>query len=328
MAYTNLNPNIIKIGSSNNTNDINTKIYTIYYRYLYPYTSNSNSRFSYQPLIEVSGGSVVPPSPTIVDDVSSAFNSIFSKISNDPKTGAVQLNAPYYCPYEYDISTNVSPVFTLKRAYDKAGELSGAVNAAVNSISKSSITPTIQDCITKYQAIFNKAGELITLANFLIPNEFEYTPPTISEPNIESSNFKLIKGENQLTAAMQKIENMANTLLTISRNKPNFKDINNVKQPKYNATDKQVHEVFEAIINSLASAMIVFDITRNKSYDNTKYNRITDTRKYIDNQTADLYALPGSRIDSYNQVYTGTMVAGAMWTILATSLIYYVFTEI
>lgn len=48
----------------------------------------------------------------------------------------------------------------------------------------------------------------------------------------------------------------------------------------------------------------------------------------IETKLRELHQLPGSQIDQLNQQYNGTMMAGAMWTVLATSLVYYVFTQL
>lgn len=50
--------------------------------------------------------------------------------------------------------------------------------------------------------------------------------------------------------------------------------------------------------------------------------------KHIEYQLRDLNQLPGTKIDQYNQQFNATMMAGAMWTVLATSLVFYVFTQV
>jgi hypothetical protein len=50
--------------------------------------------------------------------------------------------------------------------------------------------------------------------------------------------------------------------------------------------------------------------------------------KYIEKQLREMNHLPGTMVDQYNQQYNTTMMAGALWTVLATSLVYYVFTRV
>ena len=53
-----------------------------------------------------------------------------------------------------------------------------------------------------------------------------------------------------------------------------------------------------------------------------------DTISEIEMKLKELHQLPGTRVEQLNQQYNATMVAGAMWTVLATSLVYYVFTQL
>jgi hypothetical protein len=48
----------------------------------------------------------------------------------------------------------------------------------------------------------------------------------------------------------------------------------------------------------------------------------------IEKQLREMNQLPGTMADQYNQQYNATMMAGAVWTVLATSLVYYVFTQV
>lgn len=54
----------------------------------------------------------------------------------------------------------------------------------------------------------------------------------------------------------------------------------------------------------------------------------TDKIQYIEKQLREMNQLPGTMIDQYKQQYTSTMMAGAMWTVLATTLVFYVFTQV
>ena len=54
----------------------------------------------------------------------------------------------------------------------------------------------------------------------------------------------------------------------------------------------------------------------------------TDTINELETKMKELHQLPGTRVEQLNQQYNATMVAGAMWTVLATSLVYYVFTQL
>jgi hypothetical protein len=68
----------------------------------------------------------------------------------------------------------------------------------------------------------------------------------------------------------------------------------------------------------------------NDSSSNNNYlnDNIVKNTEYINKQTRELYQMPGTMVDSHKSQYSQTMVAGVMWTVLATSLAYYVFTEL
>ena len=66
-------------------------------------------------------------------------------------------------------------------------------------------------------------------------------------------------------------------------------------------------------------------VSRNNIYPT---DNIIKNTEYINTKTRELYQMPGSMVDSQKALYNQTMVAGVMWTMLATSLVYYIFTEL
>jgi len=61
---------------------------------------------------------------------------------------------------------------------------------------------------------------------------------------------------------------------------------------------------------------------------NVNADSIVKNTEYINAKTRDLYQMPGTNTDAYRQQYNQTMIAGVMWTVLATSLAYYVLNEL
>jgi hypothetical protein len=63
----------------------------------------------------------------------------------------------------------------------------------------------------------------------------------------------------------------------------------------------------------------------NNSSSNNKYSNdnIVKNTEYINRQTRELYQM----VDSHKELYSQTMLAGFMWSVLAASMAYYVFTE-
>ena len=63
-------------------------------------------------------------------------------------------------------------------------------------------------------------------------------------------------------------------------------------------------------------------------YESNEPDNIVKNTEYINAKTRELYQMPGTNTDAYRQQYNQTMIAGVMWTVLATSLAYYVFNEL
>jgi hypothetical protein len=144
-----------------------------------------------------------------------------------------------------------------------------------------------------------------------------------------SSSGGSFTAPSQATAVTTYISNIKQIIqiLTDIRINPNFTSVNNENQPIHTNEDKRVHEVFDIIIQSLKISLVALKSSY-KQIDPTKSQDIDANRKAIDSKMNELFQLPGTQIDSYKQYYTATMVAGAMWTVLATTLVYYVFNEL
>jgi len=70
-----------------------------------------------------------------------------------------------------------------------------------------------------------------------------------------------------------------------------------------------------------------YDNTGTNNVDHSSDNIVKNT-EYINRQTRELYQMSGTMVDSHKSQYSQTMIAGVMMTVLATSLTYYVFTEL
>ena len=69
--------------------------------------------------------------------------------------------------------------------------------------------------------------------------------------------------------------------------------------------------------------------TSKSIYDTTTGDTVFDAnRREMEKDIGRLYQLPNTEVDSAKQLYSATMVAGTIWTVFASVLVYYVFTEI
>ena len=58
------------------------------------------------------------------------------------------------------------------------------------------------------------------------------------------------------------------------------------------------------------------------------YNKILTKRNYIDQQLPEIHGAPDSYYRMQQIDYETAMIAGILWTMLATGTIYYVFTKV
>lgn len=355
MSYTNLNSNIPQLSrfyqlkTGIEMENALAKQRTLYYRYFKDYGGDTTLSNNYKSIISFTetGTNDVLDKPATNTDfaytdartrVETSFITALQNLRNNTTNGSVVLTDKYYCPYEYEM-TKPTPygegntsVFKLKDVVVITGNIAANLDSLkmyVNSNGRN-----VAECVKRYNLVFADLNKLMTYANFFIPNRILTTAPTISADDIDVSaskpdemsyRIKDIKIAD-MSDFFGKIGIMIDTFESI-RNSVNFTSVNNAAQPKYDASDKRVDEIFDMIIKELKRAPLVL-LTRKTFVDTAKYNSITQNRDYIDSQLNELHQMPGSKIDSYSQLYTGTMVAGAMWTILATSLVYYVFTEL
>jgi hypothetical protein len=73
-------------------------------------------------------------------------------------------------------------------------------------------------------------------------------------------------------------------------------------------------------------------VTGKKQYDiditNTYNSDVLKLRSELDAKMRELYGTPDSRMFEYKQSYDSTIYAGILWTILATTGLYFVFTKL
>jgi hypothetical protein len=134
------------------------------------------------------------------------------------------------------------------------------------------------------------------------------------------------KSVSNITVYLPQVQEILDIIQNI-RNNNMFKESNTKYQPKQKTEDKTVSEVFDAIIDSLQKSIIALKSSYQK-VNETSILSIENNRTYIENRMRELEQLPGTEIDNYKTFYTSTMVAGALWTVLATSLVFYVFNEL
>ena len=229
-----------------------------------------------------------------ISDALANFNNLIDKID------AVVINSQYFLASDI---TNTKPSVlntNLTDAYIKTGS-----SGSDGTVAKQSETTAYG----KYGIFYdNNPGDTVTT---LSSSGGSFTAPT-----------KATNVTNYITQIKQIIQ-----ILSDIRNNPNFTSVNNENQPIQNTGDKRVHEVFDIIIQSLKISLVALKSSY-KQIDPTKSTDIDANRKAIDSKMNELFQLPGTQIDSYKQYYTATMVAGAMWTVLATTLVYYVFNEL
>ena len=91
-------------------------------------------------------------------------------------------------------------------------------------------------------------------------------------------------------------------------------------------TGGDTYGIVSAPLNSMPTTA-QYDASFN--YIKTTYNNdVLKLRGELDSKMRELYATPDSRIYEYKQSYDSTIYAGILWTILATTGLYFVFTKL
>ena len=122
------------------------------------------------------------------------------------------------------------------------------------------------------------------------------------------------------------------------------------------STGSQVSNKKQKLIDDKLQTIIVDinEMTRNKRYENTNlnthanelknlvdangtedynniiknYNKLLVLRSNIDVKLQELYGMPGSMNDTFIQGYDSTMYLSVIWTVLATSMLYFIFIKL
>ena len=125
----------------------------------------------------------------------------------------------------------------------------------------------------------------------------------------------------------------ARDLLTLLSNDTNFTKSNNNNEPLASTCTHKVSETLTMGISALTVAIAALETSYDSRWNvGGKYTNdntgLYANRNNIESNLKDLYQLPGSKIYTSQANYTSTMVAGTMWTVLASVLVYYIFTEL
>ena len=295
------------------TNFVNNTLIGPYYC-PYPYSINADTNFNLKTIYD--------KSTTLIDHSNSLKNAIQSGLSTMNYIGTTKpFNSVENAVLNFnDLINKINSVIT-----DANNFLSTPITTPVFSVNSNNIiTGNVQvGSGSNKKNIYAEESSYGQYSIYFATNSADtdfqmFTrdtaiPATVSTPT--NANSYMITLQNAITT------------FTNLRNNQKFTMVNNAYQPKQTINDKRVDEVFDIIIASLTQALSALKSSY-KNINQDKAKSINENRAYIDSQMKELYQLPGSKIDNYKQYYTGTMVAGAVWTVLATSLIYYVFSEL
>ena len=122
----------------------------------------------------------------------------------------------------------------------------------------------------------------------------------------------------------------ARDLLNALQKNPNFSDYNNDKNYLSTpATDKSLSATLALGVKALTAAISALETTYDSRYNrNGHYRDVYANRANINTNLKELHRFPGTSVDTANRQYLATMAAGTIWTVFASALVYYVFTEL
>ena len=122
----------------------------------------------------------------------------------------------------------------------------------------------------------------------------------------------------------------ARDLLNALQKNPNFSDYNNDKNYLPTpASDKSLSATLAMGVNALTAAISALESSYDSRYNtNGHYRDVYANRANINTNLKELHRFPGTSVDTANRQYLATMAAGTIWTVFASALVYYVFTEL
>jgi hypothetical protein len=122
----------------------------------------------------------------------------------------------------------------------------------------------------------------------------------------------------------------ARDLLNQLQKTPNFYEYNNDKNYLPTpATDHSLSATLALGVKALTAAISALETTYDMRYNrNGHYRDVYENRANINKNLKELHRFPGTSVDTANRQYLATMAAGTIWTVFASALVYYVFTEL
>jgi hypothetical protein len=156
-----------------------------------------------------------------------------------------------------------------------------------------------------------------------------------SDYNLGFNNDTLAKNILAMTdyTNYKKYVFFARNLLNALQKDPKFHGNNNTNNYLPASTDKHISDTLAKGVDALTVAIAALETsydsrwnTGSKYTDNTK--GVYAVRDAVNANLQELYQFPGTGVDTASRQYTATMVAGTVWTVLASVLVYYVFTEL
>jgi len=143
------------------------------------------------------------------------------------------------------------------------------------------------------------------------------------------------------TNYIQKLQDLVNAINYANtnncfKNNPSLQDLtSNLPNKIQNCAQQKINDISNAI-KALDDAKITFSsafvVTQkpNSNYDDIIANnkKIQDLRNELDLKLKDLNHTPDSRFQTYEDNYNYELMMNITWSILATSIIYYVFAKL
>jgi hypothetical protein len=157
----------------------------------------------------------------------------------------------------------------------------------------------------------------------------------MSSKNLKSPK-DIFQMEQDVMAKLNTFNQTYATYLRCTTNPSNSKNqyIDKSTCPANGITDAEVTTAYNNVQTSIATlkgAMALMDNTGvtpkqyDMNYNNmlSSYKTLTDTRKQVDQNLAELYNTTDGTASFYNKMYMGTIYSKILLTVLATSIVYF-----
>jgi hypothetical protein len=354
-SYWSINGNTINqtVGNTtlNKTEEVKNMGYELYFMFYISFTNETN--YAKPASITLVAPYICPLTVDSVNNLytqSATLNTLATKFRNDVSEGKNRNSANYSANASIAYSDAATPTNFSDSATDGSAPTNSQQEKFINgykqlvfmtdaliyelwNLMKSPITymATYSGSVYTNSSLGDGLTNLMTASNMIQVGG----AGTIDDPTFYNFGFNHDTDAKNILKTdayknYKKYVSFARDTLNALMTHPQFTSLNNQNTYLPNpASDHSLVDTLKMGVSALTASLAAFETTYDSRYNvGGKYDKMNTNRDDINAKLKDLNHFPGTSVYNANQQYSATMVAGTFWAVLASGLIYYVFTEL